>query len=219
MFRMLIRVLFGFVLACLAAALAQVLFVITPDELATLPTDALTMRSGQVGILALVSATHFAIFAAPFALVVAAFAEWQAIRGWAFYLLVGLAIALAGFIAQYTSEIEGQATIVNNYALRAFLTTGIVGGLVYWLIAGRGAGGPLVTARAPAAEPDEAEAEPPAAKAEPAPASPSKSSAVEWSSPDDEDDDFGAARTVPSRSNESSDRGTTSGVPRVIKRS
>lgn len=143
MFRMLIRVLFGFVIACLAAALAQVLFVITPDELVGLPAEALSNRMGQVGILTLLSATHFAIFAAPFALVAAALGEWWSLRSWAFYVLAGLAIALGGFVAQLASEVEGQATIVNNYALRAFLVTGVVGGLTYWLFAGRGAGGPV----------------------------------------------------------------------------
>lgn len=218
MFRMLIRVLFGFILACLIAALAQVLFVITPDELVTLPAEALTTRTGQVGILALVAATHFAIFAAPFALVVAAFAEWQAIRGWAFYVLAGLAIALAGFLAQYTSEVQGQATIVNNYALRAFLTTGFVGGLVYWLVAGRGAGGPMATADVAETRPAEAKEEEPVPATTPVAPAP-RQSAVTWSSPDDEDDDFGAADTRPLRSNESADRGTTSGVPRVVKKS
>ena len=44
MFRTLFRILFGFVLACFAAGLVTVLFVITPLELVGLEDDALAQR-------------------------------------------------------------------------------------------------------------------------------------------------------------------------------
>jgi hypothetical protein len=129
-----IRVFVGFVIACLAAGLTVVLFVYTPLELAT---DSGTDRAAEAGVLALAAATHSAVFAAPFALVGAAIGEWQRIGSWMYYALVGVVIAAIGFTAQYWTEGTGQASIVNNYAVTAFLVTGFVSGLVYWLVAGR----------------------------------------------------------------------------------
>jgi hypothetical protein len=138
----LVRVLIGFAVACLVAGLVVVAYVITPADLAKLSGDAFDNRVMDAVALALRAATHTAIFAAPFALIMAAIAEWQALRGPVFYLLAGIAIAVAGFLAQHLSEIQGAHTILNDYAIRAFLTTGFLGGLAYWIVAGRGAGGP-----------------------------------------------------------------------------
>jgi hypothetical protein len=146
MFRSIVRVLFGFIMACLAAGATKVLFALTPGEVFGGDADAL----GNASYLTLLTATHSAVFAAPFALIAAAIGEWQGIRTWPFYALAGLAITLFGFIAQYSSEGPAQPTIVNNYAFTAFLTAGFIAGFVYWLFAGRDAGDP-VPAVAPAA--------------------------------------------------------------------
>ena len=121
-------------IACLAAGLTMVLFVYTPVELATeLPASALR----EVGLLALAAATHSAVFAAPFALIGAGFGEWQRIGSWLYYVLVGIAIAAIGFLAQFWTEAAGEASIVNSYAVTAFIVTGFVAGIVYWLFSGR----------------------------------------------------------------------------------
>jgi len=135
----LLRILLGFATACLAAGLVQVAFVITPLEIATLEPAAIPDRLSGAGLLALFAATHSAVFSAPFALLAAAFAEWQGIRSWIYYALAGIAIALAGVLTQHASE-TGATTIVNDYALRAFLAAGFVAGLAYWVVAGRSAG-------------------------------------------------------------------------------
>lgn len=137
------RVIIGFALACLAAGIAIVAFVITPGELANLSGDAFDNRLAEFFSLSLRAGTHAAIFAAPFALILAAIAEWQSLRGPTFYIFGGLAIALAGFLAQHWSETAGQHTVLNDYAIRAFLATGLFSGLAYWLVAGRSAGSPL----------------------------------------------------------------------------
>ena len=49
-------------------------------------------------MFALAAATHGAIFAAPFALIGAAFAEWRRIRSWTYYVLLGIVIAGLGFL-------------------------------------------------------------------------------------------------------------------------
>jgi hypothetical protein len=95
-----------------------------------------------LAILLLRTATQLARFAFPFALVVAVIGEWQGVRSSIFYALSGISISVAGFIAQYSSESAGQATIVNNYALGAYLSSGLAGGIVYWMCAGRRAGSP-----------------------------------------------------------------------------
>ncbi len=143
MFARMFRVLFGFVLACLAAGLTIVLFVTTPAELISASSEAGPDALTSSGVLALAAATHSAIFSAPFALIGAAFGEWRRIGSWIYYALAGVVIAGIGFAAQYSSESGGQASIFNNYALTAFLTTGLVSGLVYWLFSGRFARGPL----------------------------------------------------------------------------
>ncbi len=132
-----LRALFGFVLACLAAGLTVVLFIYTPAELAA---DPASNRAAEAGLLALAAATYSAVFAAPFALAGAVIGEWRRIGSWVYYALVGVVIAAIGFLAQYWSESGTEGSIVNNYAAMAFLVTGVVAGTVYWLVSGRSAG-------------------------------------------------------------------------------
>lgn len=139
MFRSIVRVLAGFVAACLVAGAIQVLFALTPAALIAGSSEQLSRATEWM----LLAATHSAVFSAPFALVAAAIGEWRSIRSWTYYALVGLAIAVAGFTAQYQAEVAGQPSVANNYALTAFLTTGFVGGFAYWLTSGRRAGDPI----------------------------------------------------------------------------
>ena len=129
----LLRVVIGFVLSCLAAGAVQVLFAVTPTELA----DAGWEYWNQGGVWVLESATIFAVFALPFAAVSALISEWFGIRSFAYHGFVGIAIAIAGFGLITTGEADGVPTIVNSYAMAAFLTTGLVAGFTYWLFAGR----------------------------------------------------------------------------------
>jgi len=134
-------IIVGYILACLAFAIVLVVFVFTPVEMVTLPSHEAASRLSMAGLQAMLSATQIAIIAAPLALVAALFAEWRVIREWLYYAVVALLVAVAGFLAQYASELQGQPTIVNTYALTAFLCGGFVAGMVYWLVAGRHAGG------------------------------------------------------------------------------
>jgi hypothetical protein len=137
----LFRILFGFAVACLVAGVATVAFVITPLDIATLPADLRPERLGSAGTLSLLAATHSAIFSFPFALLALIIAERRCIRSWIYYAIVGILIAFAGFGAEYLNEVGGQPSIVNTYAARAFLAVGFLGGIAYWLVAGRRAGG------------------------------------------------------------------------------
>ena len=135
-----VRVLLGFIVACLAAALTLVLFVYTPAELLALPADMRGDRISEAGLFALAVAPHVATFSAMFALVAVVFAERRGIAAWSYYSLVGVGIAAAGFLIQHFSEAPGQATILQNYALIAFLVSGAVGATAYWFFSGRYAG-------------------------------------------------------------------------------
>lgn len=140
MIRSILRVLFGLFLALLVAGLVQVLFVVPPTDIIAADSQTRLDRLGDIGALSLLTATHSSVFALPFALLAVALAEWLALRGWLYYVTVGIGVALLGFYVQYSSE-AGGASIFNNYALRAFVATGLVAGFVYWLVAGRRAGG------------------------------------------------------------------------------
>ena len=146
------RDLIGFLLACLVVGFVTVLFVYPPAELAALPANVFSQRASQAGTLALLAATHSALFGAAFAFIAAVIGEWLSIRSFVYYLFAGTVIGLLGFLTQYSSEIGGQPTILNNYALKAFLTAGFFGGLVYWLAAGQFAGSDEGAAAGPEAD-------------------------------------------------------------------
>lgn len=129
------RIVFGLTLASLAAGLVTVLFVDIGVLSGTF--DRWPKTLGEVIDLALLAATHIAIFSSAFVLIAALIGEWFSIRALSYYLLAGIIIALLGFTAQYASEVAGQPTIFNGYAIKTFLTAGFFGGFVYWLAAGQ----------------------------------------------------------------------------------
>lgn len=133
--RSLLRVVTGLVVACLVAGASHGIFA----ALSPLDSRIAPPLSVAPWELALLTATHFFLFSAPFAVIATIFAEWLAIRSLGFYLSVALAIAFAGFAAQYIND-GPDRSILNDYAIRAFLTAGFLGGFVYWLIAGQSAG-------------------------------------------------------------------------------
>jgi hypothetical protein len=129
------RVFIGFILACLTAALIQVLYLPTTYQLATSADN--VFPGSLVVERVLLVATHALIFASAFALIVAGIGEWMGLSSLPYYLISGVVIALLGFTAQYSSEVASQPTIFNNYAMNAYLTSGFFAGLVYWLVSGR----------------------------------------------------------------------------------
>ncbi|WP_072370183.1 hypothetical protein [Hyphomicrobium sp. NDB2Meth4] len=160
----LLRVLFGFAVACLVAGVATVAFVVSPIELANLPAEAQPERLTNAGILALLAATHSALFAFPFALILIGIAELTRVRSLLYYVLAATTIALGGLLAIFLYEVPGQPSILNDYAVAAFATVGILSGFTYWLFAGRGAGGRRsgTTPAATTPEPDTTEGDTPA---------------------------------------------------------
>ncbi|MEO1265178.1 MAG: hypothetical protein AAFV26_05710, partial [Pseudomonadota bacterium] len=82
-----------------------------------------------------------ALFAAPFVLIFGTIAEIFAIRSFAYYAIGGVFVALAGFAVLLAGEPPDAATVANSYAVAAYLSAGFLGGIAYWLVAGRYAGG------------------------------------------------------------------------------
>ena len=137
MFRRVVRVLMGFALASLAAAATLVLFVYAPSDLAGLRSELNGERLSEAGFFALVITPHVASSAALPALAGVLFAETRKVAAWGFYAFAGMAIAVAGFFVQHLTEAPYRESIFQAYALMAFLTAGLIGGLVYWGTSGR----------------------------------------------------------------------------------
>ncbi len=131
------RVVLGLILACAAGALVKLGFA-DPENIFTTDLGKLSWTGHKV----LLVGTFMAQFSAPFALLAAAIGEWHSYRTWVFYVLVGLAISCAGLLAIHSGEVDPGRTIANNYAVAAYLCSGLVAGLVYWLTSGRFAGDP-----------------------------------------------------------------------------
>ncbi|MEO1709536.1 MAG: hypothetical protein AAFR70_04660 [Pseudomonadota bacterium] len=137
MFAALFRLLFGLIVACLVSGAVQVLFAFTPAELAVAGQERWEIAAN----LTLFTAITSFMIAAPIVLLLGLFAEFVGVRSFAFYLIAGLFVALAGFAVLYSGERPNDPTIVNSYAIAAFLTSGFFSGISYWLVAGRFAGG------------------------------------------------------------------------------
>jgi hypothetical protein len=125
------RVVLGFALASLAAGLTLVVFAYAPDDLEGLRADLNAERLSEAGLFALHVMLWVAVWAALPALAGALFAEVRSVARWWFYALVGIVTAAAGFVVFY------EASLPSLYALAAVLTSGLVGGLAYWAVAGR----------------------------------------------------------------------------------
>jgi len=137
MFAALFRIIFGLIVASLVGGATQVLFALTPAELAVAGQERWLIAMAW----ALDAATVIAVLATPLVLLIGLFTEWQGIRSFAFYLLAGIFVALSGFAVLYSGEGPQDPTLANSYAIAAYLTTGFMAGIAYWLVSGRFAGG------------------------------------------------------------------------------
>jgi len=131
---------FAFLLACFAAGLVVAYGLIAPEfaKLSTAEPEVL------LGFLFLVTAagivTPFYVFA-PAALIIFV-SEMLSIRSVLYYALMGALVgALAYVLSDVTARMQGAGTVVPlTRELQFMVAGGIVGGFVYWLIAGRRAG-------------------------------------------------------------------------------
>jgi len=130
---------FAFFFAALAAGLALAIGVVAPD-FRGIDSDPIE-RIWFFGFAFL--ATGYAVGAALLpSLIAIALAEAARIRSVLFYALGGALIGLATFYSVDLSDILENTTDITpvGHGMELAAAAGIVGGLVYWLIAGRRAG-------------------------------------------------------------------------------
>ena len=135
-----IRVICGFLLACLAAGITFVLFVQAPLTAVEFSEFLTTDHLARTSLLMLAAATHCALYAAPFALLLLTFAEAQHVRSWFIYALFGVVVSLSGLMVQHLATPETHGAILNQHALTAFVAAGLIAGFTYWFFAGDRAG-------------------------------------------------------------------------------
>jgi hypothetical protein len=130
-------VLFGYWLACIAAAFVLTIGTVTPDwdYLASLG-----LHSEGVWWIVIMSSVIIGIIAMLPTLIVILLAEGFALRSIVLYPAFGGALALA---LVYGLDFGGYVGAPGSFLARerqVFAASGIAGGLVYWMFAGRTAG-------------------------------------------------------------------------------
>jgi hypothetical protein len=134
-----IVIFFAFIVATMAAGIVLAIGIISPD-----------WAGADSDPFERVSFFMFAFFATSFvgaaatlpALVLIVFAETARMRSLLYY---GIAGAVVGLAAYFGSDVSGRLenttdVVPVGHALQLAAAAGIIGGLVYWLIAGRRAG-------------------------------------------------------------------------------
>lgn len=134
----LIVIALGFLFGCLVtgAALAILSGVIAPGDVEAFSGKQNWTGIG-LGILAVTGLTAYAAIIPVMFIVI--FAESRRKRDWFFYCLAGglIAVLCIGFVAVSTPP--GQTPSVGFFSI--VVVSGMLGGIGYWLIAGRNAGG------------------------------------------------------------------------------
>lgn len=138
--RRILRVLLGFSLACLAATITALLFAITPAELFALGGDAAIDRIVWIAEMGWKLAVVLAMMAGLPAALAIARGERRSIRSARSYVLVGVGIALIGYVAQAGMTLISMPLVIVGYSALAYTSAGAIAGMVYWAIAGRLAG-------------------------------------------------------------------------------
>ena len=149
-------VLFSFVLACVAAAAVMTFALLLPgwSEL----TDYYPDQQIIAAVVAL-SAAFFSFYAMLPAIVIIALAEGFRLRSVLFYAIVGAALALGSAYGWDLRLLRSPDDDLGGRGAEIMAAVGIVGGFVYWALAGRNAG---AWRRPPAFHPRQPPVHPPA---------------------------------------------------------
>ena len=130
-------VLFGFLCACVAAAGVVTLALELPlwNELTARPAS----QQGAAVFVAL-TAVFFSIYAMLPAMLIIALAEGFRLRSVLFYALAGAVLALGLSYGWDLRLLHGLEDDLGGRGAEIMAAVGIVGGFVYWVLAGRNAG-------------------------------------------------------------------------------
>jgi Na+(H+)/acetate symporter ActP len=129
---------FGFFCACFAAAAVAAFLTrfFTPDDVRTLG-DTATLAGVVLGILYIAAVIAYAAMMPAMFIVI--FAEMRRRRTWLFYVLSGG--SLSALILAFVLLNPQQSRAPGADFLAITIVAGMIGGAVYWLVAGRTAGG------------------------------------------------------------------------------
>jgi hypothetical protein len=130
-------VLFSFLFACVAAALVVTLAFLLPEW-----NELIDRPPGQQSIAVMVglSAAFFSIYAMLPAMLLVALAEGFRLRSVLFYMLAGGALALFSAYGWDLRLLRAPDVQFDGRGVEIMAAVGIVGGFVYWALAGRNAG-------------------------------------------------------------------------------
>jgi hypothetical protein len=129
-------VFFAFVLACVVAAVVTTFALLLPgwNALSDRPLD-------QQGVAVMVglSAAFFSIYAMLPAMLMIALTEGFRLRSVLFYALAGAALALGSAYGWDLRLLRAPSDDLGGRGVEIMAAAGIVGGFVYWALAGRNA--------------------------------------------------------------------------------
>ena len=130
-------VLFAFVLACVAAAAVMTFALLLPEwsELIDRYPD-----QQSIAVVVGLSAVFFSIYAMLPAMLIIALAEGFRLRSVLVYLLAGAALALGSAYGWDLRLLRSPDDDLGARGAEIMAAVGIVGGFVYWAVAGRSAG-------------------------------------------------------------------------------
>ncbi|HEV2955701.1 MAG TPA: hypothetical protein VGX95_06255 [Xanthobacteraceae bacterium] len=130
-------VIFAFVLACVAAAAVMTFALLLPgwSELIDRYPD-----QQSIAVVVGLSAIFFSLYAMLPAMLMIALAEGFRLRSVLFYALAGAALALGSAYGWDLRLLRSPDDDLGGRGVEIMAAVGIVGGFVYWALAGRSAG-------------------------------------------------------------------------------
>ena len=130
-------VIFAYLLACIAASIVFTIGILTPE----LDGSALfASRDDALGVVIALTALLFALLALLPALLVIVLSEGFALRSSLLYAALGCVVVLSVIYSLNATGYVGELNVSDGHTREVLAATGIAGGLVYWLFAGRRAG-------------------------------------------------------------------------------
>jgi hypothetical protein len=134
-----IVIFFALIVASMAAGLALAIGIISPDWAGA---DSDPFERVSFFVLAFFATSFVGAAATLPALVLIVFAEAARMRSFLYYGVAGAVVGLASYFgSDVSSRLENTTDVTPvGHALQLAAAAGIIGGIVYWLIAGRRAG-------------------------------------------------------------------------------
>ena len=130
-------VIFAYLLACIAASIVFTIGILTPE----LDGSGLfAARGNTLGLVVALTAVLFAFLALLPASLVIVLGEAFALRSSLLYAALGCLVVLSVIYSLDVSGYVGELNVADGHTREVLAATGIAGGLVYWLFAGRKAG-------------------------------------------------------------------------------